>query len=695
MITPLLQIMSLFFCVGRISAAQSIITVTQNYSPSSTNHATDVVTVTKNGDISSESAITITLSQSNTNELIETITSTLIRTKVFTLSDQSKITLTKSKVKTMTLTIPLHKCAKTVTQTNQVQICSELTQSESGSATTMTVTKEVDKTNFVTVTAQPSSQVITLTTQGITKLITITPSKHHHHHHSKTKKHPQITVVTITQSDFTSAISLTLQPTTSVTGSSIAETTITQVEMKTVNTDILYITLTSNQTKEETITKTDTYFVYNLQWSSQTSSASCTTIYTLPTGSLTKSDHTRSSSIGQISLFSSLSSQKQSASSTASASTSQSTTGTSSQSTQTFPRKSVTQGSSQTLTSPRLDVSAVTSGGEIWFKVITMTSSSQSQMSSSKSQTTSSQSQMTSTQFSLASSTVDGVSSTSSEASIIPSLPELATIFQSTIPVQELSSRLYSLCSNLSTLNNTVTKTKISISTLTTTQSLQKSQSTTKTSSLSKSQTNAVSQSSESTIFTTTLQGQVTSLGQTSSLSPGQTSRITYSTTIVSPMQSSKFCSVVMTMTLTNTPPSPLTPTSKSFSSIIFDTTSFASPSSSLNPLTSTQATIVNFKACEECRRNCDPNLPANECCMEECGLAANVTQYSVNACASQAINDIHPCGPGPTGVGEFSQDRNGASYQVNNNNNGCNLSNNNVGGVWYYYNRPRNMGYY
>ena len=133
MITPLLQIMSLFFCVGRISAAQSIITVTQP--PSSTNHATDAVTVTQNGAISSESAITITLSQSNTNELIETITSTLIRTKVFTLSDQSKITLTKSKVKTMTLTIPLHKCAKTVTQTNQVQICSELTQSESGSTT--------------------------------------------------------------------------------------------------------------------------------------------------------------------------------------------------------------------------------------------------------------------------------------------------------------------------------------------------------------------------------------------------------------------------------------------------------------------------------------------------------------------------------------------------------------------------------
>ena len=91
----------------------------------------------------------------------------------------------------------------------------------------------------------------------------------------------------------------------------------------------------------------------------------------------------------------------------------------------------------------------------------------------------------------------------------------------------------------------------------------------------------------------------------------------------------------------------------------------------------------MNFKACEECRKNCDPNIPANECCMEECGLAANVTGYSANACANQAINDIHPCGPGPTGVGHscdqnFSSDKNGASYQVNNNNNnnnGCNLA--------------------
>jgi hypothetical protein len=465
--------------------------------------------------------------------------------------------------------------------------------SDSAKIITMIVTKEIDKTMFVTVTNQqyscPKTSSSGTLTQGPIKIITITQSSVQSQPSQKTlvsQTQPtkdSITVITLTGTDFSSKVTITLPLTTTSTPANFTEMTITQMETKTVNTNIMYVTLTSNLTREQTVTKTNTVYAIGptIALGSQ-----CFSQLISPQSTKSLPPFCPCSSLGSTSVTSSV--QRQTALSSVL------TIGTVTQAIS-VP-KSEQAMSSQPEVSPFINMTAVTYGSEVWFKMVTVTPSAQPQLSSSSS---------------LNSSSIGGSITATSKESMATT--QTTSKIDSSIDIFSLNG------SKSSSQTPSVMNTAFSFLTLITTQSSQPMQ-----------QSQSVSMSSFNQLTpniaaTTTLQGQVITSSSSSSFMMRPADQIL--STIVSPLQSSLACSVVMTWTPV------LTLTSKSHS--VERSSQYPT-----NPI----ASSPNPQKCEECRRQCDPNLPANMCCVEECAMTATMTSGDDRKNCYNQNTDAFPC---------------------------------------------------
>jgi hypothetical protein len=224
------------------------------------------------------------------------------------------------------------------------------------------------------------------------------------------------------------------------------------------------------------------------------------------------------------------------------------------------------------------------------------------------------------------------LNSSSISGSITATSKESMATIQTTSKIDS-SVDIFSTGSKSSSQTPSVMNTAFSFLTLITTQlspPIQQSQS---------ASASTLNQSSPNIVSTTTLQGQVITSSSNSSFMMKPPDQL-YST-IVSPIQSSLACSVVMTWTPV------LTLTSKSLSIEGFS----QYPISSIVP-------SPNLQKCEECRRQCDPDLPANMCCVEECAMTATMTLGDERKNCNNQYTDAFPCRkcPNPTSSSQSIQ---------------------------------------